>query len=105
MEATETKVAAEAAHAVIRKYFASLHKVVVNGNIPIQLYSNGLIDQSTISLSDREKGTRILLNLQEKISQSMDGNLLRNFCEILQKEDSTMANLTEAIGGKPGRCM
>ena len=97
---TETRFAAESAHAVIRKFFHSLYQVVVAGGIPMKLYSSELIDQTTLSLVDeQEKGIRILLDVQEKISQSMDGRLLDQFCRILREEDSNLTNLVQAIQG------
>ena len=96
----ETRVAAEAAHAVVRKFFARLYKVVVIGDIPMKLYASELIDQSTLSLGQEEKGTRILLDLQETISQSMDGGVLDELCKILREEDTTLNSLTKDIQGK-----
>ena len=102
MEETETRVAAEAAHAVIRKFFGRLYKVVAVGSIPANLYSSELIDQSTLTLEERDKGTslRILLDVQERISQTMNGGrVLDEFCHVLRQEDSTLTSLVEDIQG------
>ena len=100
MEETETRVAAEAAHAVIRKFFASLYKVVVDGSIPVRLYSEELIEQSTLSLDvEDDKGQRILLDVQQKITQSMNGDLLNDFCRILREENKKLTNLAKDIQG------
>ena len=99
-DSAESRFAAEAAHAVVRKFFANLHKVVVDGDIPMKLYSYELIDQSTLNIADQhEKGTRILLDVQKKISQSMGEGLLDNFCRILRDENSTLTSLVQAIQG------
>ena len=99
-DSAESRFAAEAAHAVIRKFFASLHKVVVEGGIPMKFYSRELIDQSTLNIADQhDKATRILLDVQKKISQSMGGGLLDNFCRILREENSTLTSLVQAIQG------
>lgn len=100
MEETETRVAAEAAHAVIRMFFGRLYKVVAVGSIPANLYSSELIDQSTLSLEEHDKGTRILLDVQERISQTMNGGrVLDEFCHVLRQEDSTLTSLVEDIQG------
>ena len=98
MEETETRVAAEAAHAVVRKFFARLYKVVVDGSIPVRLYSEELIEQSTLSLKD-DMGQRILLDVQQKITQSMNGDLLNDFCRILREENKKLTSLAKDIQG------
>ena len=102
MEETETRVAAEAAHAVIRKFFARLYKVVVDGSIPVRLYSEELIEQSTLSLDgvEDDKGQRILLDVQQKITQSMNGDLLNDFCRILCEKNKKLTNLAKDIQGE-----
>lgn len=100
MEETETRVAAEAAHAVVRKFFARLYKVVVDGSIPVRLYSEELIEQSTLSLDvEDDMGKRILLDVQQKITQSMNGDLLNDFCRILREENKKLTNLVKDIQG------
>ena len=103
MEETETRVelAAEAAHAVVRKFFARLYKVVVDGSIPVRLYSDGLIEQSTLNLDDEDdRGRRILLDVQQKITQSMNGDLLNDLCRILREENTKLTNLAKDIQGR-----
>ena len=96
----EIRVAAEAAHAVVRKFFARLYKVVVDGSIPVRLYSEELIEQSTLNLDeDDDMGKRILLDVQQKITQSMNGNLLNAFCRILREENTKLTNLAKDIQG------
>lgn len=100
MEETETRVAAEAAHAIVRKFFARLYKVVVDGNIPVRLYSEELIEQSTFNLArGGDMGKRILLDVQQKITQSMNGDLLNDFCRILCEENTKLTNLAQDIQG------
>ena len=101
MEETETRVAAEAAHAVVRKFFARLYKVVVDNSIRVRLYSEELIEQSTLNLDQEDDmGKRILLDVQQKITQSMNGDLLNDFCRILREENKKLANLAKDIQGK-----
>ena len=101
MEETETRVAAEAAHAVVRKFFARLYKVVVDDSIRVRLYSEELIEQSTLNLDQEDDmGKRILLDVQQKITQSMNGDLLNDFCRILREENKKLTNLAKDIQGK-----
>lgn len=85
-ELAKSAIAAEVAHAVIRKFFVELHKEVTEESVQMELYSSGLIDQSTLSLAESERGKRILFDLQEKISRTMDDSvILHTLCQILKK--------------------
>ena len=101
MEAKKSVVAAEAAHAVIRKFFVSLHKAVTDDYTQMELYARELIDKSTLKLGEPERGRRILFDLQEKISQKMEEEVIDELCKILdQRKDDQMDSLVQDIRGK-----
>jgi hypothetical protein len=102
MESKKSVVAAEAAHAVIRKFFVPLHKAITDDYIPMELYARELIDKSTLKLGEPERGRRILFDLQEKISQKMEDGVIDELCEVLdQRKDDQMDSLVQSIRGKP----
>ena len=101
MESKKSVVAAEAAHAVIRKFFVPLHKAVTDDYVQMELYAGELIDKATLKLGEPERGRRILFDLQEKTSQKMDDGVINELCKILdQRKDDQMGSLVQDIRGK-----
>ena len=101
MESKKSVVAAEAAHAVIRKFFVPLYKAVTDDYVQMELYARELISKATLKLGESERGRRILFDLQEKISQKMDDGVIDKLCQILnERKDDQMDALVQDIRGK-----
>ena len=83
----------EAASKAIRRNFPKLSKAVTIGDIPEELYAQELISQPTFDLfanqsfTDREKGRKILLEVQKTVEIQPD--LFDAFCSILCDEAVT----------------
>ena len=97
MEPTKSAFAAEAAHAVVRKYFVRLHKAVADHEVQMKLYSCELIDEATLSMCEADQtGKKILFSLKEKISQMMDDSVINQLCQILkEKKDHQLDSLVQ----------
>lgn len=100
------KAHGEAAHKALRKHFPALMKVVASGDIVENLYAEEIIDESTFEvvttpgtlLSNKQKGTRILKDVQ--VSVSSKPKAFETFCQFLKSEGHT--DIVLRLRGIPG---
>lgn len=92
-----------AASKAIRRNFPKLSKAVTRGDILEELYAQELIDQQTFeiytnpSLTDRDKGRKILLEVQSTVEIQPDH--FDTFCSILDDESDVTKDLSKRLRG------
>ena len=89
----ESLMKGSAATNAIRKNYGLLHKAVTIGDIPMSLYSEGMIEENTFQqittpgngLTDADKGHLILKNVKKMVQ--IDPSRIELFCMILNSQE------------------
>ncbi len=97
-------VMGEATNETLRKFFMPLLSAVMMGDVPLTLYSKGLIDQRVLEFytnsahDQSQKGTRIVMHLQNVLR--VKPSLFETFCNILsENSEKTIRDLAKELKG------